>query len=74
MRFTQEHETRVVVAGQEYHAQTCQPVKHRPARLGTCKGCTFVGPRGCNAPLPPTAMPCLGTERADRTAIIWVLA
>lgn len=67
MRFTQEHETRTVVDGQEYHAQT--------AGAGQlCTGCAFYMSLGCAQLLWELAAPCTPHERADRTGIIWVKA
>lgn len=66
MRFTHEHETVVVIGGQEYHAQT--------AKNGLCNGCAFYD--DWEAPGCPgeNAAPCTRAARADREYIIWVRA
>lgn len=74
MRPTPEYETRVVIAGQEYHAQTCSSLPGRPRWLGNCTGCAFHTEHGCRAPLPHMDMPCLSGHRSDNTSIIWVKA
>lgn len=74
MRPTPEHETRVVIDGQEYLAQTCG-AEPAPSWLGSCAGCAFNTEHDtCLAPLPYVDMPCMGTHRADRTPVIWVAA
>ena len=69
MRFTQEHETRTVVAGQEYHAQSSN---------GACHGCALfrphTGQHTCLQPGAIEATPCTPNTRADRSSIIWVQA
>lgn len=74
MRPTPEYETRVVIAGQEYHAQTSSGLSGRPRWLGSCDGCAFYTKRGCSAPMPHRDMPCLSRHRNDNTSIIWVKA
>lgn len=74
MRPTPEYETRVVIAGQEYHAQTCSSLPGHPRWLGSCTGCAFHTEHGCHAPLPYMDMPCLRGHRSDNTSIIWVKA
>lgn len=66
MNFTQEHETRTVLRGQEYHAQT--------APTGTCDGCALYSPTGplCIAPDAIEDTPCTPGTRADRSSVIWV--
>ena len=69
MRFTHEHETRTVVAGQEYHAQT--------APAGACAGCALYNPTGAHRCLDWDAIevtPCTPSTRADRSSVIWVKA
>lgn len=72
MKFTQEHETRIVINGAEYHAQTAAP--GGSPWLGDCDGCAFDSNHGCTAPLSHAAMPCMGAFRTDKTSIIWVKA
>lgn len=74
MRPTPEYETRIVVAGQEYHAQTSSDLPGRPRWLGNCTGCAFHTKQGCFAPMPEPDMPCLSLYRSDNTSIIWVKA
>lgn len=67
MKFTQEHETRTVVGGQEYHAQT--------APTGACAGCALYNPTGghlCIGPDVSEVTPCTPNVRADRSSVIWV--
>lgn len=67
MRFTQEHETRTVVHGQEYHAQTAPP--------GTCAMCALYNPTGiCIQPDVIKVTTCTPDRRADRSSVIWVKA
>lgn len=69
MKFTQEHETRTVVEGQEYHAQTA------PTRA--CDGCAFYSPTGTPICIQPDVIkvtPCTPGLRADRSSVIWVKA
>lgn len=73
MRPTPEYETSVVIAGQEYHAQTAE-LRAPIWPLGSCVGCAFDAVRGCIAPLPHVDMPCVGRHRADNTSIVWVKA
>lgn len=72
MRFTQEHETRIVIGGVEYHAQTALP--GAPAWMAGCDDCAFHNDYGCVAPRSHAAMPCIGNFRTDKTSIIWVKA
>ena len=69
MRFTQEHETRTVVHGQEYHAQT--------APTGSCAGCALYNPTGEHICIQPDVIKvttCTPVSRADRSSVIWVKA
>ena len=70
MRFTQEHETRTIVQGKEYHAQS--------APEGLCNGCAFYNspmlPHCCESVAMAAATPCMPHQRADRSPIIWVPA
>lgn len=72
MRLTPEYETRIVVDGAEYHAQTAMP--GAPAWMGRCDDCAFHRSHGCVAPRSHAAMPCTGSFRTDKTSIIWVKA
>lgn len=72
MRFTQEHETRIVIDGAEYHAQTAAP--GGPPWLGDCDGCAFYSGHGCETTVSHVDMPCMCTFRTDKTSIIWVRA
>lgn len=74
MRPTPEYETRVVIDGQEYHAQTCIESPYRPRWLGSCPGCAFSTKQGCFAPLPHIDTPCLSRYRSDNTSVVWVKA